>query len=84
MIFSGELRTTLDARYFFNPDVSVNLTYLMKKDESDYRYEEGDVAELTLDYWFTRNFSLQVGAGARIGGDDDGLATVTLTTSYRF
>ena len=84
VIFSGELRTTVDARYFFNHDVSLNLTYLMKEDESDYRYEEGDVAELTLDYWFTRNFSLQVGAGARIGGDDDGLATVTLTTSYRF
>ncbi len=84
VIFSGSLRTTVDARYFFNQDVSLNLTYLMKEDESDYRYEEGDVAELTLDYWFTRNFSLQVGAGARIGGDDDGLATVTLTTSYRF
>ena len=56
----------------------------MDEDESNYLYDDGDIAELTLDYWFTRNFSLQVGAGARIGGDDDGLATVTLTTSYRF
>ena len=84
VIFSGALNTTLDVRYFFNPGISLNFTYLMDEDDSNYLYDDGDIAELTLDYWFTRNFSLQVGAGARVGGDDDGLATVTLTTSYRF
>lgn len=84
VIFTSSLRATLDARYFFNPDVSLNLTYLIEENDEDYLYDEGDIAEITLDYWFSRHFSLQVGAGARIGGDEDGLATVTLTTSYRF
>lgn len=77
-------RIEVDARYFFNRRFSTSLAYLTEISTDEYAFTESDVAELTVDYWFTPGWSLQAGAGVYTGGDESGLAAITLSTSLRF
>lgn len=87
--YQGKLRSTsftcipvrveLDARYLIS--FSAGLSYLAEINNDNTAYPQVDIAELTVDYWFTPGWSIQAGTGAYTS---DGMASITLTTSVRF
>ncbi|MDG6100057.1 hypothetical protein EXU34_21595 [Alteromonas sp. ZYF713] len=81
MMLNDLARVELDARYFFNQRFSAGLSYLAEIDNDSNAYPRDDIAELTVDYWFTPGWSIQAGAGAYTSG---GMASITLATSVRF
>lgn len=83
-VINDSTRIEMDVRYFFNQDFSVGMAYLTEFTNEDYGYINSDVVEFNFDYWFTPGWSLQIGAGVYSGGDESGLAAITLSTSTRF
>lgn len=70
----------LAGRYFFSRGLSVGATYTHLGFNS---YNDQDVIELDIDYWFRDALSLRFGLGVDVG-DGDGLASATVLATYRF
>ncbi|OFI36173.1 hypothetical protein BFC17_08580 [Alteromonas lipolytica] len=82
-LVNDSTRLEMAGRYFFNRRFSAGVSYITEFADDDI-YTNDDIGQLTVDYWFNSAWSVQAGAGIYVGGEDSGLASLTLATSLRF